>query len=268
MGIFESVPSSGSGISATELSASLKVDESLLSEYLKSDHIMPIAEKLPICQVRIMRACTSTHMFDEVSPLYYTHNAFSAILRVRANCDMFKQMYDLLGKGVYSMPYFLAYTKYQNPIDYDNSAFQYGHQSPLGFWEYLREDRERSKVFNSGMQSLATIGGATSGAGPFPFDTEIGSEEVGETDVLIVDVGGGKGQALEAIKVSFPALKGRMVLQDIGEVIEDAQANGLPGFIEPMAASFFERQPIEGKHLEALVICQGFSHKVYPRREN
>ena len=214
-----------------------------------------------------MRACTSTHLFHEVSPSQYTHNAFSAVFRIRANRDMFKQMYDFLGQGVYTMPYFLASTEYQNPTDHNNSAFQYGHHTVLGFWEYLREDHERTKVFDSGMQSLATIGGAPKSAGPYPFGAEIGSEKVGEADVLIVDVGGGKGQVLDAIKTSFPALKGRMVLQDTSEVIEDAKASGLPGFIEPMAASFFERQPIEGKYLEALMIYQNFSQKLNPRHE-
>jgi len=38
-----------------------------------------------------------------------------------------------------------------------------------------------------------------------------------------------------------------MVLQDVHDVIEDAKAGILPSFIEPMPASFFERQPIEGR---------------------
>ena len=115
------------------------------------------------------------------------------------------------------------------------------------------------KVFNSGMQSLATIGGASGSAGPYPFDKELEIEDVKETDVVIVDVGGGRGQALEAIKAAFPKLKGRMVLQDVSDVIEDAKAGGLPSFIEPMTASFFERQPIEGKRYAFItVICCSF----------
>ena len=117
------------------------------------------------------------------------------------------------------------------------------------------------KVFNSGMQSLATIGGASGSAGPYPFDKELEIEDVKETDVVIVDVGGGRGQALEAIKAAFPKLKGRMVLQDVSDVIEDAKAGGLPSFIEPMTASFFERQPIEGKRYAFItVICCSCFH--------
>ncbi len=198
-----------------------------------------------------MRACTSTHLFQETSPSHYTQNAFSAIFVIPANRDMFKQMYDFLGQGVYTMPRFLESTKYQNPTDYNNSPFQFGHHTSLGFWEYLKEDPERAKIFNSGMQSLATVGDVTRSAWPYPFDEELGKEDIRESDVAIVDVGGGRGQALEAIKAAFPGLMGRMVLQDVHDVIDDAKARGLPSFIEPMAASFFERQPVKGKHTRA-----------------
>lgn len=161
---------------------------------------------------------------------------------------MFSQMYDFVGKAVYTMPAFLASTKYQNPTNYMDSPFQYGHQTRLGFWEYLKEDPERMKLFSSGMQSLATVGSGMRSSGAYPFEEELGREEVKETDVLVVDVGGGRGQALEAIKASWPASKGRMVLQDVRDVIDDAEASELPGFIEPMAASFRERQPVEGQY--------------------
>ena len=156
-------------------------------------------------------------------------------------------MYDFLGQSVYTIPKFLEDTGYENPTKYANGAFQHGHHTELGFWEYLKQDPERLKIFNSGMQSLATVGAASS-AGPYPFDEELRNEQVGEKDVLVVDVGGGRGQALEVIKASCPVLRGRMVLQDVKDVIEDAIAYGLPGFVEPMAASFFEPQPVRGTY--------------------
>ena len=194
-----------------------------------------------------MRACISTHLFQEASPLHYVHNAFSLIFTIPTNRDMFKQMYDFLGLGVYSMPSFLERSNYRNPTDYSDGAFQYGHRTQLGFWEYLKEKPERAALFNSGMRSLATVGGATTSAGSYPFDKELAKHDLGDDDVAIVDVGGGRGQALEAIRQTFPGLKGRMVLQDVREVIEDARAKGLPSFIEPMVSSFFEPQPVKGK---------------------
>lgn len=196
-----------------------------------------------------MRALASSHLFCETSPSHYTHNAFSSVFLIPANRDMFKQMYDFLGLGVYTMPQFLESTQHQNPTDYHSGAFQYGHRTKLGLFEYAKEDPERVKTFNSGMQSLATIGAGRRSAGSFPFDKELDPEEISNTDVAIVDVGGGRGQALEAIHEVFPSLEGRMVLQDVPEVIEDAKASGLPSFIEPMAASFFEGQPVQGREI-------------------
>lgn len=166
---------------------------------------------------------------------------------------MFKQMYDFLGLGVYSMPQYLASTNHRNPTDYHNGAFQYGHRTTLGPFEYVKKDPERLKVYNSAMQSLTTIGAAGKAAGAFPFEEELGQEGIVETDVLVVDVGGGRGQALRAIREKFPGLKGRMILQDLPEVIGDAEASGLPSFIEPMVASFFKSQPVEGKRVEPFI---------------
>ncbi|KAL8704997.1 MAG: hypothetical protein Q9225_008052, partial [Loekoesia sp. 1 TL-2023] len=171
-----------------------------------------------------MRACTSTHLFEETSPFHYTHNSFSAIFLVPANPDIFKQMYTFLGQAVYTMPRFLESTGYRNPTDYRNGAFEYGHRTSLDFWKYLNEDSERAGVFNSGMRSLATVGGAVESVGAYPFDRELNAEDISEKDVVLVDVGGSRGQVLEAIKAGYLSLKGRMVLQDVRDVIDDAKA--------------------------------------------
>jgi O-methyltransferase domain len=194
-----------------------------------------------------MRACTSSHLFAETSPEHYTHNAFSKIFLSPSNRDMFRQMYDFTGQGVYQLPQFLASSGWQNPGDYDRSAFQYAHRTDLGLWEYLKQEPERTKVFNSGMRSIATIGGSSKGAGAYPLADVLSKEPVKDTDVVIVDVGGGRGQALEAIKSSYPDLGGRMVLQDVQDVIDDARSGGLPEFIESQVASFFDKQPVKGK---------------------
>ena len=203
-----------------------------------------------------MRALTSAHLFQELSPSCYTHNAFSSIFLTPSNRDMFKQMYDFLGLGIYTMPSFLETIQYRNPIDYGNGAFQYGHRTKLGPFEYVKADPERLKVYNSAMQSLATVGDARKAAGSFPYD-QLGNEGVSDTEVLIVDVGGGRGQALKAIREVFPHLKGKMVLQDVSDVVEDAKSSGLPSFIEPMATSFFEPQPIKGMRVPLRILTIG-----------
>ena len=208
-----------------------------------------------------MRALVSCHLFCETSPSHYTHNAFSSIFLIPENRDMFKQRYDLLGLGVYAMPQFLESTRHQNPTDYHRGAFQYGHRTELGLFEYMKQNPESVKTFDSAMQSLAMKHDAGRSAGAFPFDKELNPEEIRDTYVVIVDVGGGRGQVLKAIHEDYPSLRGRMVLQDVPEVIEDAKASGLPSFIKPMAASFFEAQPVQGKEIRAsLTGCRASLH--------
>ena len=63
--------------------------------------------------------------------------------------------------------------------------------------------------------------------------------------VLMVDIAGGRGHYLAAFKERFPHAKGRMVLQEVPNVIDDAQ--NLDSSIERMEHDMFEPQPIKGK---------------------
>jgi O-methyltransferase domain len=158
---------------------------------------------------------------------------------------MMAQMYDFTCKGVFALPEYGIKTGWQSNGTYAEGPFQLGARTKLEFWEYLKEDPQRMKLFNSGMRSQATIGnGSLSGA--YPFGEELNAVQVEDDEVLIVDVGGGRGQSLEAIRHDYPHLKGRLILQDLPDVIEDAKTKGLPSFIEPHVGSFFEPQAIKG----------------------
>jgi hypothetical protein len=189
-----------------------------------------------------MRACASTHLFQETAEDAYAHNPFSMIFTDPSNRDIFKLIYDFTGKAVYEFPGFLAKNNWKYPIDYHNSAFHYAHNTKLGFWDYLQDDPERMRALNSGMRSSVAIGEYP---GPYPFGLELGHDN-GDDKVLLVDCGGGRGQALEAIKSMYPELRGRMILQDRRDVILGAKAQGLPAFIEPQIASLFEPQTVQG----------------------
>lgn len=193
---------------------------------------------------RILRACASTHVFDNPSEGHYSHNGASRAFLKEQNRDMFQQMYDFVGKGTYALPQFLKLTNWKNPNDYNDSAFHLGQNTKLGFWEYLKEDPERMRLFNSGMRSVATIGGENKSSGPFPFETLVGADP--SEQITVVDVGGGRGQALEAIHENYPSIKWNMILQDQPDVVEDAKAKGLPTYIQGQGGSFFEPQPVKG----------------------
>ncbi|KAI0400709.1 O-methyltransferase-domain-containing protein [Xylaria palmicola] len=66
----------------------------------------------------------------------------------------------------------------------------------------------------------------------------------------LVDVGGGTGQILQDFRVTIPEYRGRLVLQELPEVIEAAKARGVgtgdDTRIELQAHDFFTPQPICG----------------------
>ena len=191
-----------------------------------------------------MRALTSTYIFDEVSEETYAHNTYSLAFVSQHHRDLYKTIYVTAWKACYALPEYLEKTGWRNLEDYNDCAFQYGYQTQLGMWEWMQEDPMRMKVFNSGMQSNANT--SMQVEFPYPFVEKLNSEPIGSEEIVFVDVGGGRGQALQRLKSAFPHLQGRLILQDQEPVIRDAVAGGLPEYIIPEAHSFFTPNPIKG----------------------
>ncbi|KAF2133644.1 S-adenosyl-L-methionine-dependent methyltransferase, partial [Dothidotthia symphoricarpi CBS 119687] len=196
----------------------------------------------PIVVARVMRALASCHVFDEMGEDLYAHNALSRAFLVPETLSMFSEIYDMAGKAAHALPDFLAATGYKNPEDYNNSAFHLGAHTELGFWEYLEADDAKLQAFNNGMRSQATVKDFDSS---YPFEAELNRSKLAEGDVVLVDVGGGRGHALERIKQRFPEMQGQFVLQDQEAVIKDAVSGGLSSEIIAQVASFFEPNPVK-----------------------
>jgi hypothetical protein len=137
-----------------------------------------------------MRVLTSSHIFVETGSERYASNHFSRILGEPANRAHFQVQNTIVGPAGGALG---AYLESHNLHD---------------LWGYLKQEPSRGKMFNESMRSSAIVGAA--GVPPFPFATELNYQS--EDEVLIVDVGGGKGQALESIRKAFPDLKGRMIV--------------------------------------------------------
>ena len=66
----------------------------------------------------------------------------------------------------------------------------------------------------------------------------------GDGAFMLIDVGGGRGHEVDAIKKRHPNLPGRFLLQDLPDMI--AQALPVPG-MEAVAHNFLTTQPIKGQ---------------------
>lgn len=81
--------------------------------------------------------------------------------------------------------------------------------------------------------------------GIYPFE-DLAKHNIPDREVLIVDIGGGRGQALLAIKDALPELRGHLILQDRPDVLGSVSQVEL-GSIEKMVHDFFTPQPVKGK---------------------
>jgi hypothetical protein len=142
------------------------------------------------------------------------------------------------------LPEYLQRTAYGTKPDPDgfSTPFQYGLNTKLGFFDWLKTKPENLTNFNLAMVSFHDKPEAID-AYPFTAELSLDSPSAEGDEVLLVDVGGGRGHVVEAIRKRLPEMKGRMVVQDLQETIDEIQD---PKGFEPMAHDFFTPQPIKG----------------------
>jgi hypothetical protein len=222
MGVFDTLPADGSPMSAVELSEKLNVEEALL--------------------VRLMRMVVPS-FFAEPQPEVYTHTANSLVYLFPPLRGGFTMMFDEFGPPAYKLADFFKKNGYKNPEDLRNNPFTFAHNaSGLTMFEVLAQDPVRFKNFNDGMQAQTSQ--TVQSYGFFPFEEAYKRVNTDNETVLLVDVGGGKGQASSAIRALCPGIPGRIILQDRPDVIagitEEIQG------VEKMGYDFFTPQPIKG----------------------
>lgn len=153
--------------------------------------------------------------------------------------------YDVVGTATMGLPSFLAKTKYQNPTDPKNCAFQEGFRTQDSLFEWFPKHPEPLNNFNLWMTGQRD--GRVGWLDFFPFDQRVARGfKGGDGDVMLIDVGGARGHEVEAIKKKYPNLPGRFLLQDLPDTIK--QALPVPG-MEAVAHDFFTEQPIKGYYL-------------------
>ena len=93
--------------------------------------------------------------------------------------------------------------------------------------------------------SLERAGSEKGFADLYPFESELGGDPSSSDEVVLVDVGGGYGQVLEDIRKYQPAMKGKMVLEDLPETVKGAIK--LEN-VDVMPYNFFTTtQPVKGQ---------------------
>ena len=143
------------------------------------------------------------------------------------------------------VPALLKESGYQNPSDAMDTALQKVHGPGKTFWQVLNERPEDLRDFMTFMSTQRE--GRPSWLDFYPVESQLMEGFSGGLDpVFFVDIGGAGGHECHALKVKYPDLPGRVVLQDLAGSIEEVKGKEAAG-IEAMVHDFFKPQPIKGK---------------------
>lgn len=146
--------------------------------------------------------------------------------------------------SINGIPEFLRQTGYQNPSDGRHCPLQMVYRTTDSLFEYLAHSPVISAQFNTLMGVYHQGRASWMDPGFYPVDQLMSPSPIGEYDVLLVDIGGGRGHDLSELRAKWPNLPGRLILQDQPAVL--AEATNLHPSIEPMSHDFFTEQPIKG----------------------
>lgn len=217
------IPNEGS-ITAAELAAALRMDVSAVQ--------------------RLMRVAVVAGFFTETAPDTYAHNALSQAFQVDALGCFFLICMDF-NKTSMALP---DYFKTHQPTDlYDlrKSPFCFGvGREGKTYYDALEENVEQRKIWNASMQAIEKNMPIS---GMFPWESLREQVEADRERAFVVDVAGGRGQALLKLQEEIPgAFGGKLILQDLPIVINTLQPENIPG-IEPMVYDIFTPQPVKSE---------------------
>lgn len=131
-----------------------------------------------------------------------------------------------------------------------NGPFQAAHNTELSFPQWLADTPPYLQYFNSYMSAYRAGKPNWCDDGFYPVtDRLISGFNDSVSDVLLVDVGGGRGHDLATFASQFSSHPGRLVLQDREQVIASIPADAERPRFEAQAHDIFMPQPV--KHARA-----------------
>ncbi|OTB10666.1 hypothetical protein K445DRAFT_322790 [Daldinia sp. EC12] len=202
---------------------------------------------------RILRYLASLSMVREVDTGLWAASHFGNNLSGTGQSAGVASMVDNCFVSMVNLPAFLRLHAYKPPNTKSDTAFALGNRvSPeeATFFDWLKSRPENARHFNVFMGSHRTgtrtwldrqdVIDEITGALKKVTAGKQGGEEKG---VSFVDIGGGIGHQCKAFKKRVPNLKGTTILEDLEEVVENAELE--PG-IEKIGVNFLEGQPVKG----------------------
>ncbi|OGM46845.1 O-methyltransferase [Aspergillus bombycis] len=231
MGIFDAfADAGGTELTLDDLNEKTKGDKDLLGK-------RPFWFEIT---VRIMRLLSANRLFTEIGVDKYQPQPLALGFAAGAPSEVIKNFHMVLRATAYTHE-FLEARGYQSPDDAYDTPFQRAYGTKLHHFEWLAQHPDEQHAFNTVMETGNRTVEGEQWYDFYPWEERLASEA---DRVLLVDIGGGKGHDLARFKEKKnPA--GRLILQDLSEVIQDIQAPLAQG-IEAQGYSMFDPQPVRG----------------------
>ncbi|CAK3912809.1 o-methyltransferase [Lecanosticta acicola] len=151
------------------------------------------------------------------------------------------------------IPAFFAANGYQNITDGKETVWQHSFGTDLGMFDWIRERPEELRVLHEVMQ--ASRADQPSWVEKVPLDAILGNSNSDRT--LFVDIGAGTGHQSMALRKRYPHLKGRVIIEDLPQVIDLLDQRQLRCLnIETLEHDFFTAQPSLVHGAKAYYLCQ------------
>ncbi|KAI0106537.1 S-adenosyl-L-methionine-dependent methyltransferase [Hypoxylon sp. NC0597] len=219
---------------------------------LSTEELAKLSGKNPDTKLlsRILRYLASLSFVREVDTGVWAASHFGNNLSGEGQSAGVANMVDNCAIAMVTLPDFLRRHDYKAPEDKSDTAFAQGNrvtpEEPT-FFDWLKTRPENARNFNVFMTSHRMdvktwldrpelIKEITDAFKKVTAGKE-GGEEKG---VSFVDIGGGIGHQCKAFKKRVPDLKGKIVLEDLEEVVANAE---LEEGIEKIGVDFLKGQP-------------------------
>ncbi|KAL4873660.1 hypothetical protein BDV12DRAFT_207505 [Aspergillus spectabilis] len=189
---------------------------------------------------RIVRYLASNDMIQDVGQGQFKANNVTHVLASPAAEAFISHSFDVMGPAVQAFPDFLVETGYADISDNVKTPFQKAFDTDLPSFAWLAQHPKHLEAMTEVMKAFQS-GAWMNGLDEFEkgvLDTEHDLERV-----FFVDVGGGSGHQCVEVRDKYPNLKGRLVLQELPEVIKSL--TDVPG-VKIEAHNFFEEQTVIG----------------------
>ncbi|OAA60532.1 O-methyltransferase [Niveomyces insectorum RCEF 264] len=201
---------------------------------------------------RVMRVLVAAGIVASTADDTYAHTPRS-LLYVKGDktaVDSFALL-TLLNVSYVPLPDYLKTRPAKDLVDVRKSPYAcaYGMEGKT-FYEVLSANPDHLATFNKSMSEPGPDYGL------FPFASLQDEVETEPDRPFMVDIGGGKGQALRFVQNAVEGVfktPPKLILQDRSDVLEEIRPEDLAG-IETMPYDFYAEQPVKGAHIYYL--CQ------------